>query len=82
MNIDDLHQLVADKYISVQKHLEADLFIYNYTSNAQYESLWNEWTLMARGLILDAVGNVVRGDDGNRPQEKQRGEHPVENFAE
>ncbi|MFN8354805.1 MAG: RNA ligase [Spirosomataceae bacterium] len=82
MNIDDLHQLVADKYISVQKHLEADLFIYNYTSNAQYESLWNEWTLMARGLILDAVGNVVA-----RPfakffnwEEHQTADIPTETF--
>lgn len=55
----DLQQLIADRYISVQKHPTANLFIYNYTPKAQYERLWNEWTLACRGLILDAEGHVV-----------------------
>lgn len=35
------------------------MFIYNYTAKAQYDKNWNEITLQARGLILDAAMNVV-----------------------
>ncbi len=59
MNINDLSLLVEQKYINVQKHPEADLFIYNYTQSAQYEALWNETTLMCRGLILNKNGEIV-----------------------
>jgi len=55
----ELQQLITDRYVSVQKHPTADLFIYNYTPKTQYERLWNEWTLACRGLILDGAGNVV-----------------------
>ena len=54
-----LQQMVAERLVSVQKHPEADLFIYNYTPKVQYDKLWNEVTLQARGLILDADMNVV-----------------------
>jgi RNA ligase len=30
---------------------DADFFIYNYTAKAQYDKIWNEITLQARGLI-------------------------------
>ena len=59
MNIQTLQQLIADDYIKVNKHPSADLFIYNYTATAQYERLWNEWTLACRGLIMDADFNIV-----------------------
>lgn len=59
IDINKLNELVNQKYVSVQKHPEADLYIYNYTQNAQYEAFWNNITLMCRGLILDREGNVV-----------------------
>ena len=59
MNIQTLQQLIAEDYIKVNKHPMADLFIYNYTATAQYERLWNEWTLACRGLIMDANFNIV-----------------------
>jgi RNA ligase len=59
MNIKDLDLLVEQKYINVQKHPEADLFIYNYTQSAQYEAMWNETTLMCRGLILNGEGEIM-----------------------
>lgn len=59
MNKELLRQMVNEKLVSVQKHPEADLFIYNYTPKVQYEKLWNEITLQTRGLILDAEMNVV-----------------------
>lgn len=59
MNINILNQLIEDKLIKVQKHPQADLFIYNYTAKAQFERVWNEWTLACRGLIMDANHNVI-----------------------
>lgn len=54
-----LKQLIADGYVAVNKHPDAHLYIYNYTQKTQYERLWNECTLMCRGLILDENFRVV-----------------------
>jgi T4 RnlA family RNA ligase len=59
MNIKELNQLIADGYINVNKHPNADLYIYNYSQKAQYERLWNDWTLACRGLIMDKDYNIV-----------------------
>ena len=59
MIINKLNELIAQNYIIVQKHPTADLFIYNYSQATQYAAFWNEYTLMCRGLILDADGHVV-----------------------
>ena len=54
-----LQQLIADRLLMVQKHPTASLFIYNYTSQTQYNNAWNEITLQCRGLILDENGHVI-----------------------
>lgn len=54
-----LQQMIIEKFVMVQKHPDADLFIYNYTNKAQYEKVWNEVTLQSRGLILDGNLNFV-----------------------
>lgn len=59
VNLDELQARVDKKLISKQKHPHADLWIYNYTPIAQFSRAWDEYTLMARGLILDAEGNIV-----------------------
>ncbi len=59
MNITLLKTLVSERLINVQKHPDADLFIYNYSQTVQYSRLWNEVTLQTRGLILDANYNIV-----------------------
>jgi T4 RnlA family RNA ligase len=59
LNLSLLEQLVRDKYISVQKHPEAELYIYNYTPLAQFDRNWNEITLACRGLILDDRYRIV-----------------------
>lgn len=59
MNTTQLNQLIADNYIIVNKHPTADLYIYNYSQKAQYDRVWNEWTLACRGLILDENYQVV-----------------------
>ena len=59
MNTKQLNQLIADNYIIVNKHPSADLYIYNYTAKAQYDRVWNEWTLACRGLIMDNDYKIV-----------------------
>ena len=51
--------MLDERLVSVQKHPDAGLFIYNYTNKAQYDRIWNEITLQCRGLILDADLNIV-----------------------
>lgn len=57
--IDSIRKLVAGRYISVAKHPQFDLFIYNYTAKTQYERYWTEDTMMCRGLILDSQGQII-----------------------
>lgn len=59
MIIKELHQLVEQKYINVQKHPTAEFYIYNYSQTTQFEGFWNEYTLMCRGLILNDKGDVI-----------------------
>ncbi len=54
-----LNEMLDAGYINIQKHPEADLFIYNYSQKVQYDRIWNEVTLQCRGLILDKHQNVV-----------------------
>jgi len=82
MNFATLSTLIEQKYIDVQEHPTAPLFIYNYSQLAQYERNWNEWTLSCRGLILNDKNEVVA-----RPfakffniEEHQPNEIPQENF--
>ncbi|MEB3309672.1 MAG: RNA ligase [Snowella sp.] len=54
-----LQSMLAQKLVMVQKHPDTDLFIYNYSPVVQYQKLWNEITLMTRGLILDQHQNII-----------------------
>jgi RNA ligase len=54
-----LQQMIDERFVSVQKHPDADLFIYNYTAKAQYDRMWNDITLQCRGLILDKEINII-----------------------
>jgi RNA ligase len=59
MNLEALQALVEQKLVTVQKHPDTEFYIYNYSPLVQYQRLWNEITLMTRGLILDADGNII-----------------------
>jgi hypothetical protein len=59
IDISKLDKLIDSKYISRQKHPESDLFIYNYTPRAQFNKVWDELTMMSRGLILDEKGEII-----------------------
>lgn len=54
-------QLIADGYINKNKHPTKELYIYNYTPKAAYESKWHEFPelKLCRGLILNAQDEVV-----------------------
>jgi len=54
-----LRQALENDWIKVQKHPQGELYIYNYTPKAQFERVWNEVTLLCRGLILNDRGEVV-----------------------
>lgn len=79
---EDVSKLIEDGYLTCQKHEKADIYIYNYTKKAQFEKVWNEFTLACRGLITDAEGNVLY-----RPFEKffnleeHKGEIPDTKFS-
>lgn len=59
MDKQNLQKMIDEKYISVQKHPTEDLWIYNYTQRAQFDKVWNNETLMCRGLIMDKDMNIV-----------------------
>ena len=42
-----------------QVHPTLPLTIWNYTEKVQYENLWDEITMICRGLVTDNKGNVV-----------------------
>jgi RNA ligase len=59
LNKDTLLTLIEDGYIMVNTNQDESLMILNYTRKTQFEKYWNEYTLMARGLIIDREYNVV-----------------------
>lgn len=59
LNKDILLTLIEDGYILVNTNEDQSLMILNYSRTTQFEKFWNEYTLMARGLIIDRSYNVV-----------------------
>lgn len=59
INLDAINARVASGLIKATRHPDLDLTIYNYTKRAQYDSLWDEYTKMCRGLILDSDGDII-----------------------
>lgn len=81
-DIEKIKALMEARLVNVQRHPEADLFIYNYTPEAQFARAWTPELLMCRGLITDASGNIVA-----RPfpkffnLEEHEGDLPAEDFT-
>jgi RNA ligase len=59
LDISKIKELVEQKYINVQKHPSLDLYIYNYSQKCQYDKVWNAETLACRGLVMDAIWNII-----------------------
>lgn len=75
-----LDKYYNDGLLYKQVHPTLPLTIWNYTEKVQFENLWDEVTLMCRGLVTDEDGNVVA-----RPFRKffnmEEGKHtPTEDF--
>lgn len=61
-NIKELNRYVAQGRFTVEKHEEADIFIYGYSqmdSNSQSRRKWDGININLRGLIVDGEGNVL-----------------------
>jgi T4 RnlA family RNA ligase len=54
-----LEKYYNDGLLYKQVHPTLPLTIWNYTEKVQFENLWDEVTLMCRGLVTDDKGNIV-----------------------
>ena len=54
-----LEKYYSDGLLYKQVHPTLPLTIWNYTEKVQFENLWDEVTLMCRGLVTDDKGNIV-----------------------
>ena len=59
LNKNDIEDLIAKDLIMMNKHPDYDLYTLNYTRTAQFERVWNEYTLMCRGLVIDGDYNII-----------------------
>jgi hypothetical protein len=57
--LEKLNQYYEDGLLYKQVHPSLPLTIWNYTEKVQYENLWDEVTLMCRGLVTDNTGDIV-----------------------
>jgi T4 RnlA family RNA ligase len=54
-----LNKYYSDGLLYKQVHPMLSLTIWNYSEKVQYENLWDEITMMCRGLVTDNEGNIV-----------------------
>jgi len=54
-----LNKYHNDGLLYKQTHPTLPLTIWNYTEKVQYEGLWDEVTLMCRGLVTDSEGTII-----------------------
>ncbi|HRW22626.1 MAG TPA: RNA ligase [Bacteroidales bacterium] len=59
INKELLHEMINGGFVVETKHQSLDIYLYNYTRKCTYEKMWNEVTLICRGLILDKNKNIV-----------------------
>lgn len=57
--LEKLNKYLEDGLLYNQVHPTLDLTIWNYTEKVQYEGLWDEITLMCRGLVTNSKGEIV-----------------------
>ncbi len=59
LDINILNRYKENGLLRCQKHNELPLLIWNYSEQVQFDDLWDEVTLMCRGLVTDQEGNVI-----------------------
>lgn len=57
--LEKLNKYYDEGLLYKQVHPTLPLTIWNYTEKVQYENLWDEITLMCRGLVTDDKGSIV-----------------------
>jgi len=57
--IELLNRMVEEKMLYKRKHPVYDLWVYKYSHACKRNEVWNEITLMSRGLVLDADYNII-----------------------
>jgi RNA ligase len=57
--LEKLNKYYEDGLLYKQVHPSLPLTIWNYTEKVQYENLWDEITLMCRGLVTEETGDIV-----------------------
>jgi RNA ligase len=57
--LDTLEKYHQEGLLYKQVHPTLPLTIWNYTEKVQYDGLWDDITLMCRGLVTDDKGNIV-----------------------
>jgi RNA ligase len=57
--LEKLNKYYEDGLLYKQVHPSLPLTIWNYSEKVQFENLWDEVTLMCRGLVTDNEGNMV-----------------------
>jgi T4 RnlA family RNA ligase len=58
--LETLERYYTEGWLIKQTHPELPLTIWNYSQTTQYEGMWDEVTLMARGLVTDnETGEIV-----------------------
>lgn len=78
--LEKLNQYYEDGLLYKQVHPTLPLTIWNYTEKVQFENLWDDVTIMCRGLVTDDKGDIIA-----RPFKKffniEEGKYtPTENF--
>lgn len=59
LNLETLNKYCDDGLLLKQTHPTLDLTIWNYSRKTQYDLLWDDITLMCRGLITNSEGKIV-----------------------
>lgn len=59
MKLETLNKYYEDGLLYKQTHPTLPLTIWNYTEKVQYEMLWDDVTIMCRGLVTDDSGSII-----------------------
>lgn len=59
LDIEEIKKRIYNGLLTIRKHPILDLYIYNYTGKTQHERLWDSYTRMCRGLIVDGQNNIL-----------------------
>jgi RNA ligase len=59
LDIEEVKKRIDNGLIIVRRHPFLDLRIFNYTNRTQHERLWDSYTRMCRGLIVDGQNNIL-----------------------